>query len=167
MERASAVGFIDVDVGRSSWSSDHLYVTLLPTATLMSPVDSKQGTGRQNVSMFKKVDFRVTCTQPFNKQSQFGLSFLRIRTMEDEAEYSSVQHEDTAAENLTTLKETRQVDLLSWGSTSLEPKTTSRGFNSNERKTVPLHEPILHDEPAEETVEEEDKDCRRAGVTYC
>ncbi len=43
---------------------------------------------------------RVTCTQPFNKRSQFGLSFLRIRTMEGEAEGSSVQHEDIAAENL-------------------------------------------------------------------
>lgn len=43
---------------------------------------------------------RVTCTQPFNKVSQFGLSFLRIRTMEDEAEDSSVQHEDIAGENL-------------------------------------------------------------------
>ncbi len=43
---------------------------------------------------------RVTCTQPFNKRSQFGLSFLRIRTIEDEVEDSSVQHEDIAAENL-------------------------------------------------------------------
>lgn len=43
---------------------------------------------------------RVTCTQPFNKWSQFGLSFLRIRTMEDQAEDSSVQHEDIAVENL-------------------------------------------------------------------
>lgn len=46
--------FIQVDVGRSSWSLDHPYVTLLPTATLMSPADSKQGIGRQNVRMFKK-----------------------------------------------------------------------------------------------------------------
>lgn len=46
--------FIQFDVGRSSWSLDHPYVTLLPTATLMSPADSKQGTGRQNVRMFKK-----------------------------------------------------------------------------------------------------------------
>ncbi|KTG40385.1 hypothetical protein cypCar_00023167 [Cyprinus carpio] len=134
MERASAIGFIDVgncgsafiqvDVGRSSWSLDHPYVTLLPTATLMSPVDSKQGTGRQNVRMFKKVDFlpqaakeswdrlRVTCTQPFNKVSQFGLSFLRIRTMEDEAEDSSVQHEDIAGENLCTPE--KMTSVMEW-----------------------------------------------------
>uniref|UniRef100_UPI003EBCDF88 protein XNDC1N n=1 Tax=Danio rerio TaxID=7955 RepID=UPI003EBCDF88 len=123
MEKVSAIGFIDVgnygsafiqvDVGRSSWSSDHPFVTLLPTATLMSPADSKQGTGRQNVRMFKKADFlsraaeeswdrlRVTCTQPFNKHAQFGLSFLRIRTVEDDTEDSSEQQEDTP-ENLRT-----------------------------------------------------------------
>ncbi|XP_016095838.1 protein XNDC1N isoform X2 [Sinocyclocheilus grahami] len=124
MERASAIGFIDVDVGRSSWSLDHPYVTLLPTATLMSPADSKQGIGRQNVRMFKKADFlsqtakeswdrlRVTCTQPFNKLSQFGLSFLRIRTMEDEAEDSSVQHEDIAAENLRTPE--KMTSVMEW-----------------------------------------------------
>uniref|UniRef100_A0A671NAI2 Zgc:110224 n=1 Tax=Sinocyclocheilus anshuiensis TaxID=1608454 RepID=A0A671NAI2_9TELE len=146
MERASAVGFIDigtcgsafiqVDVGRSSWSSDHPYVTLLPTATLMSPVDSKQGIGRQNVRMFKKVDFlpqaaeeswnrlRVTCTQPFNKRSQFGLSFLRIRTMEDEAEYSSVQHENTAAENLCTPE--KMTSVMEWLSRCVSDTYLSR-----------------------------------------
>jgi len=43
---------------------------------------------------------RVSCTQPFNKRLQFGLSFLRIGTMEEEAVGSSVQHEDIADENL-------------------------------------------------------------------
>ncbi|XP_050948179.1 short transient receptor potential channel 2 [Labeo rohita] len=134
MERVSAIGFIDVgncgsafiqiDVGRSSWSLDHPYITLLPTATLMSPTDSKEGTGRQNVRMFKKADFlpqaaeeswdrlRVTCTQPFNKRSQFGLSFLRIRTVEDEAEDSSVQNEDIAAEQLHTPE--KMTSVLEW-----------------------------------------------------
>lgn len=46
--------FIQIDVGRSSWSLDHPYVTLLPTATLMIPADSRQGVGRQSVRMFKK-----------------------------------------------------------------------------------------------------------------
>ncbi|KAK7143736.1 hypothetical protein R3I93_014786 [Phoxinus phoxinus] len=134
LDRVSAIGFIDVgncgsafiqlDVGRSSWSLDHPYVTLLPTATLMSPADSKQGTGRLNVRMFKKADFlpqaakeswdrlRVSCTQPFNKRLQFGLSFLRIRTMEDEAEGPSVQHEDIADENLRTPE--KMTSVMEW-----------------------------------------------------
>ncbi|XP_065143276.1 protein XNDC1N isoform X2 [Paramisgurnus dabryanus] len=124
MERASAIGFLDVgncgsafiqvDVGRSSWSLDHPYVTLLPTATLMNPADARQGTGRQTVRMFKKADFlhpaaeeswdrlRVTCTQPFNKHSQFGLSFLRVRTKEDQTEDISGQQEALAPQNMHT-----------------------------------------------------------------
>ncbi|XP_046906387.1 DNA repair protein XRCC1 isoform X2 [Hypomesus transpacificus] len=84
--------FIQIDVGRSSWPPDHPYTTLLPTTTLMSPAESRQGTVRTGVRMFKKGDFlsegaedswdrvRVTCSQPFNRRSQFGLSFLRIRS---------------------------------------------------------------------------------------
>ncbi|KAI7796368.1 short transient receptor potential channel 2 [Triplophysa rosa] len=122
MERAAPIGFIDVgnfgsafiqiDVGRSSWSLDHPYVTLLPTATLMIPAESRQGLDRQNVRMFKKADFlspaaeeswdrlRVTCTQPFNKQLQFGLSFLRVRSTENQTEDSSGQA--PAPQNLRT-----------------------------------------------------------------
>uniref|UniRef100_A0A3B4DVX5 Transient receptor potential cation channel subfamily C member 2b n=2 Tax=Pygocentrus nattereri TaxID=42514 RepID=A0A3B4DVX5_PYGNA len=117
LERASTIGFMDVgnygsafiqvDVGRSSWPLDHPYVTLLPTATLMSPADSRQGKGRQGVRMFKKADFlpqaageswdrlQVTCTQPFNKRSQFGLFFLRLRTAEEHTEEVSAHQEDT------------------------------------------------------------------------
>ncbi|XP_050948178.1 transient receptor potential cation channel subfamily C member 2b [Labeo rohita] len=40
----------------------------------------------------------------------------------------------------------------------LGAKNNFRGFNSNERSTVPLHEPILHEEPAEKTVEENDEE---------
>nr|XP_029526798.1 DNA repair protein XRCC1-like isoform X1 [Oncorhynchus nerka] len=113
LERASYFGYIDVgncgsafiqiDVGRSSWPLDQPYITLLPTATLMSPAESRQGTGLTGVRMFKKGDFlsegaedswdrvRVTCTQPFNKRSQFGLSFLRIRSPLEESEEGSTQ----------------------------------------------------------------------------
>ncbi|XP_066502227.1 short transient receptor potential channel 2 isoform X2 [Hoplias malabaricus] len=117
LERTSYIGFIDVgnfgsafiqvDVGRSSWPSDHSYVTLLPTATLMSPTDSRQGKGGQGVRMFKNADFlpqaaeeswdrlMVTCTQPFNKHSQFGLSFLRLRTAVENTEEISAQEKDS------------------------------------------------------------------------
>ncbi|XP_058885491.1 DNA repair protein XRCC1-like isoform X4 [Acipenser ruthenus] len=108
LERASAIGYIDIgncgsafiqiDVGRSSWPQDQPYMTLLPTATLMSPTESRQGTNRTGVRMFKEGDFlsqgdgelwdrvRVTCSQPFNKRVQFGLSFLQIRTPLDQNE---------------------------------------------------------------------------------
>lgn len=63
LERAVPIGYIDVgncgcaflqiDVGRSSWSLDRPFVTLLPATMLMSLADSKQGTNRSGVRMFK------------------------------------------------------------------------------------------------------------------
>uniref|UniRef100_A0A8C8RMX5 Transient receptor ion channel domain-containing protein n=1 Tax=Pelusios castaneus TaxID=367368 RepID=A0A8C8RMX5_9SAUR len=105
LERASPIGYIDigncgcaflqVDVGRSSWPLAQPYVTLVTSTTLMTPADSKLGRNRCGVRMFKEGDFlavglsekwdrlRITCSQPFNKQAQFGLSFVRVRTPQD------------------------------------------------------------------------------------
>nr|XP_036882168.1 putative short transient receptor potential channel 2-like protein isoform X2 [Manis javanica] len=100
LERAVPIGYIDVgncgcaflqiDVGRSSWSPDRPFVTLLPATMLMSLADSKQGTNRSGVRMFKDDDFlapasgeswdrlRLTCSQPFTRHQSFGLAFLRV-----------------------------------------------------------------------------------------
>ncbi|KAM9451515.1 protein XNDC1N isoform 1-T1 [Clarias gariepinus] len=124
LDRASTIAFIDVgnhgsafiqvDVGRSSWPIDHPYVTLLPTTTLMSPADSRQGTGKHTVRMFKKGDFlpqaaeeswdrlRVTCSQPFNKRNQFGLSFFRVRTADEHTEDLSDNQENPTTKNQST-----------------------------------------------------------------
>ncbi|XP_062983968.1 protein XNDC1N [Elgaria multicarinata webbii] len=102
LEQASHIGYVDVgncgcaflqiDVGRSSWPLDQSYHTLLPTTTLMTPAEAKLDKNRSGVRMFKEGDFlalavgekwdrvRLTCRQPFNKHTQFGLSFIRIRT---------------------------------------------------------------------------------------
>ncbi|XP_044879295.1 putative short transient receptor potential channel 2-like protein [Mauremys mutica] len=102
LERASSIGYIDigncgcafvqVDVGRSFWPLEQPYVTVVPSTTLMTPADSKLDRNRSGVRMFKEGDFlaaalgekwdrvRITCSQPFNKQAQFGLSFIHIRT---------------------------------------------------------------------------------------
>ncbi|XP_036113981.1 putative short transient receptor potential channel 2-like protein isoform X4 [Molossus molossus] len=100
LERAVPIGYIDVgncgcaflqiDVGRSSWSLDRPFVTLLPATMLMSLADSKQGKNRSGVRMFKEDDFlapalseswdrlRLTCSQPFTRHQSFGLAFLRV-----------------------------------------------------------------------------------------
>ncbi|XP_074789386.1 protein XNDC1N isoform X2 [Athene noctua] len=101
LERASPIGYVDVgncgcaflqiEVGRSSWPLDQPYLTLVPSVALMTPADSKLDRNRCGVRMFKE-DFlalavgqkwdrlRLTCSQPFSKHSQFGLSFIRVRT---------------------------------------------------------------------------------------
>ncbi|XP_008565208.1 PREDICTED: short transient receptor potential channel 2-like [Galeopterus variegatus] len=105
LERAVPIGYIDVgnygcaflqiDVGRSSWSLDKPFVTLLPATMLMSLTDSKQGKNRSGVRMFKDDDFlapasgeswdrlRLTCSQPFTRHESFGLAFLRVRSSLD------------------------------------------------------------------------------------
>ncbi|XP_053418763.1 protein XNDC1N isoform X2 [Nycticebus coucang] len=105
LERAVPIGYIDVgncgcaflqiDVGRSSWSLDKPFITLLPATMLMSLTDSKQGKNRSRVRMFKADDFlapaseeswdrlRLTCSQPFIRYQSFGLSFLQVRSSLD------------------------------------------------------------------------------------
>ncbi|XP_050770342.1 short transient receptor potential channel 2-like [Gymnogyps californianus] len=102
LERASPIGYVDVgncgcaflqiEVGRSSWPLDRPYLILVPSVALMTPADSKLDQNRCGVRMFKEADFlalavgqkwdrlRLTCSQPFSKRSQFGLSFVRVRT---------------------------------------------------------------------------------------
>ncbi|NXQ27618.1 XRCC1 protein, partial [Alaudala cheleensis] len=106
LERASPIGYVDVgnygcaflqiEVGRSSWPCDQPYLTLVPTVTLMTPADSKLDRNRCGVRMFKEADFseltvgqkwdrvRLTCSQPFSPCSRFGLSFIRLRTPQEQ-----------------------------------------------------------------------------------
>uniref|UniRef100_A0A8C5S1V3 DNA-repair protein Xrcc1 N-terminal domain-containing protein n=1 Tax=Laticauda laticaudata TaxID=8630 RepID=A0A8C5S1V3_LATLA len=108
LEQAGCIGYIDVgnsgsaflqiEVGRSSWPPDRDYLTLLPTTTLMVPADAKWDRNRSGVRMFKEGDLlasalaekwdrvRLTCSQPFHRQAQFGLAFIRIRSPEDTEE---------------------------------------------------------------------------------
>ncbi|XP_040428143.1 LOW QUALITY PROTEIN: putative short transient receptor potential channel 2-like protein, partial [Cygnus olor] len=104
--RASAIGyvtsgncgcaFVQVEVGRSSWPLSRPYVPLVPSVTLMTPAESRTGENRCGVRMFKEGEgrphdflvqavgqkwdrLRLTCSQPFSRRGQFGLSFLRLR----------------------------------------------------------------------------------------
>lgn len=102
LERAIPIGYVDVgncgcaflqlEVGRSSWPRDRPYLTLVPSVALMTPAESRLEQNRCGVRMFKEADFpapalgqrwdrlRLTLSQPFSRHSQFGLSFIRVRT---------------------------------------------------------------------------------------
>ncbi|NXM54770.1 XRCC1 protein, partial [Illadopsis cleaveri] len=127
LERASPIGYVDVgnygcaflqiEVGRSSWPCDQPYLTLVPTVTLMTPADSKLDQNRCGVRMFKEADFseltvgqkwdrvRLTCSQPFNPCSRFGLSFIRLRTPQE-------QEPDPPRPALDTVAPTNLVPLV-------------------------------------------------------
>ncbi|XP_040195805.1 putative short transient receptor potential channel 2-like protein [Rana temporaria] len=125
LERASHIAYIDVgnsgsaffqiDVGRSSGPVGQPFVPLLPTATLMSPADSKLEKNARGVRMFKEGDFleetagekwdrlRITCSQPFNKQAQFGLSFIRLRSALEEEDQNCAPETNTHQEYKSSL----------------------------------------------------------------
>ncbi|NXA89226.1 XRCC1 protein, partial [Melanocharis versteri] len=106
LEKASLIGYVDIgnygcaflqiEVGCSSWPCDQPYLTLVPTVMLMTPADSKLDQNRCGVQMFKEADFleltvgqkwdrvRLTCSQPFSPCSRFGLSFIRLRTPQEQ-----------------------------------------------------------------------------------
>lgn len=83
---------VEVLVGRSSWSSEEQYQVLLVASSFMSPAESKSFTNTNRVRMFgpdklskpvaaQKWDrIKLVCTQPFNKNEQYGLSFINLHS---------------------------------------------------------------------------------------
>ncbi|NXE16750.1 TRPC2 protein, partial [Lophotis ruficrista] len=149
LERASAIGYVDVgncgcaflqvEVGRSSWPLDRPYLTLLPSVALMTPADSKLGRNRCGVRMFKEADFlalaagqkwdrlRLTCSQPFSKHSQFGLSFIRVR-MPPEPEHTCpapVLSPGAGADGPSVCRSSREEEQLKSRLQQLEPGARS------------------------------------------
>ncbi|XP_035677969.1 DNA repair protein XRCC1-like [Branchiostoma floridae] len=84
--------FVEVLVGRASAQSDQDYQVLLVASSFMSPGESKQGNNPHRVRMFgsekmsssvkdQKWDrVKIVCTQPFNKNVQYGLSFIKFHS---------------------------------------------------------------------------------------
>ncbi|NWI63426.1 TRPC2 protein, partial [Todus mexicanus] len=124
LERASLIGYVDIgncgsaflqmEVGRSSWPPGQPYLTLVPCVALMTPADSKLEQNRCSVRMFKEADFpalavgqkwdrlRLTCSQPFSRHSQFGLSFLRVRTPLDTPQLPQTSHQGPVSASYTS-----------------------------------------------------------------
>ncbi|KAL8625400.1 hypothetical protein ACOMHN_044543 [Nucella lapillus] len=86
--------FVEVLVGKAT-SSDSDYQVLLVSSSFMSPADSRSGSNRNSVRMFgadklsktvlsEKWDrVKIVCTQPFNKSTTYGLSFIKFHTGSD------------------------------------------------------------------------------------
>ncbi|NXK53257.1 TRPC2 protein, partial [Chauna torquata] len=147
LERASPIGYIDVgnygcaflqiEVGRSSWPLDQPYVTLVPSVTLMTPAESKLDKNRCGVRMFKEADFlalavgqkwdrlRLTCSQPFTKRGQFGLSFIRVRTPLD----PELQRPALQPAPLSVSRSSREEEQLKSRLQQLEPSAASHAWS--------------------------------------
>ncbi|OWF35609.1 DNA repair protein XRCC1 [Mizuhopecten yessoensis] len=84
--------FVEVLGGKSSAKEDKDYQVLLVASSFMNPMDSRNNTNRNMVRMFGKEKFsktavsekwdrvKIVCTQPFNKTSSYGLSFIKFHS---------------------------------------------------------------------------------------
>ncbi|XP_052801501.1 DNA repair protein XRCC1-like isoform X2 [Mya arenaria] len=84
--------FVEVLVGRSSATSDQDYQVLLVASSFLTPMEARNGTNRTSVRMFdisklsapaakEKWDrVKIVCSQPFNKTSTYGLSFIKLHS---------------------------------------------------------------------------------------
>ncbi|XP_050416931.1 DNA repair protein XRCC1 [Patella vulgata] len=90
--------FVEILVGKSTASTDQEYQVILMASTFMTPIESRNGNNRNAVRMFgvdklskavagQKWDrVKIVCTQPFNKNTPYGLSFIRFHSPSDGTE---------------------------------------------------------------------------------
>ncbi|XP_048582139.1 uncharacterized protein LOC5513107 isoform X2 [Nematostella vectensis] len=117
LERASRIShvdignygsaFVEVLVGNSMWTPKKDFVSLIPSAMLMTPGDCKQWNQTKSVRMFHGDSLnqktlselwdriRVICRQPFRKDKQFGLSFIRILAPDSQDKSSPLLQSDS------------------------------------------------------------------------
>ncbi|XP_009862072.3 DNA repair protein XRCC1-like [Ciona intestinalis] len=88
--------FVEVLVCRSG--GEEKYEVLLVASSLMTFIESRTGEGANRVRMFNRDKLvpsaaeqiwdqvKVVCTQPFNKNATYGLSFVRFNTDEEKPE---------------------------------------------------------------------------------
>ncbi|XP_013772266.1 DNA repair protein XRCC1-like [Limulus polyphemus] len=117
--------FVEILVQRSSDPSQEFQV-LLVASSFMTPLESRQGTNLNRVRMFgpeklslctsnQKWDIaKIVCTQPFNKNTQFGISFIKFHSPPDLATTS----EDEVSGEL-------QIQPKKIGAFMLKPSETS------------------------------------------
>jgi DNA-repair protein XRCC1 len=82
--------FIEVLVGNSQQSEDD-FETILPAVSFMTPNESKSSNNKNRVKFFTYEDclvknlidkkwerVKIVCTQPFNNDLQFGISYIKL-----------------------------------------------------------------------------------------
>uniref|UniRef100_UPI00398F32E4 DNA repair protein XRCC1-like n=1 Tax=Pristiophorus japonicus TaxID=55135 RepID=UPI00398F32E4 len=93
--------FVEVLVGNSTSACEQDFEVLLVSSFFMSPTESRSGTMLNRVRMFgldklakatssKKWDrVKLVCTQPYNKNLAYGLSFIRFNSTPDDDDKSA------------------------------------------------------------------------------
>lgn len=102
--------FVEVLVGSSAWGAaagEQDYEVLLVTSSFMSPSESRSGSNPNRVRIFgpdklvraaaeKRWDrVKIVCSQPYSKDSPYGLSFVRFHSPPDKDEVEAPSQKGT------------------------------------------------------------------------
>nr|XP_033819338.1 DNA repair protein XRCC1 isoform X2 [Geotrypetes seraphini] len=147
--------FVEVLVGHSTSVSEQEYEVILVTSSFMSPVESKNNSNSNRVRMFgpeklvkgtaeKKWDrVKIVCTQPYNKNLSYGLSFIRFHSPPDPGESQS------AASSASTPRVTKLGQfVVKEESTSSGMKPGSLFFSRAAKSPVLSPKASQNDQPA-------------------
>ncbi|KAF2351561.1 DNA ligase 3 BRCT domain [Trinorchestia longiramus] len=127
--------FVEALVARD----DEDFQVLLPTSSFMSPVESRNGTDSNRVRMFtsrhlnknvaaqKWTRVKLVCSQPFNKHSPFGLTFVALTS--DSQQASQKDNESSSAIAGLPLEDSIHDDA-----TSQQPSISVGAFFAKRRK---------------------------------
>ncbi|XP_042882573.1 DNA repair protein XRCC1-like isoform X2 [Penaeus japonicus] len=131
LERLTAIRSIDIGNAGSAFvevlaaREDANFKVLLVASSFMTPIESRNASDLHRVRMFgpdklnkdvasQKWDrIKVVCTQPFNKNLQYGLSFVTLSSAADEATPTTPKNIKLGS---FTLKEEEDADPISIGS---------------------------------------------------
>ncbi|KAK2707117.1 hypothetical protein QYM36_014965 [Artemia franciscana] len=115
-------GFVEVLVGRSGINETD-YKLLLPSSSLMTPIDSRNSMNGNRVRMFgpdklslearkEKWDvIKFVCSQPFNSHLKYGLTFIAIHEQDKITDSTSTLNEKPSFGSLFKLKTEESSEL--------------------------------------------------------
>eukprot|EP00095_Tigriopus_kingsejongensis_P001221 snap_masked-scaffold1412_size42778-processed-gene-0.4 protein:Tk01221 transcript:snap_masked-scaffold1412_size42778-processed-gene-0.4-mRNA-1 annotation:"dna repair protein xrcc1" len=133
--------FVEVQVGRTQDGQDSDgFRSLLVASSFMSPLESRNEENQCRVRMFGRETLnqglvkerwdrvRVVCTQPFNKQVKYGISFITLKSFQDSKASNGGEKVATKLGAFTLKPEddsNLNVSVGSWFSKKQDPKRTS------------------------------------------
>ncbi|XP_029431955.1 DNA repair protein XRCC1 isoform X2 [Rhinatrema bivittatum] len=148
--------FVEVLVGHSTSVSEQDYEVILVTSSFMSPAESKSSSSSNRVRMFgpeklvkgtaeKKWDrVKIVCTQPYNKNLSYGLSFIRFHSPPDPSEA------ETAASSVSAPRVTKlgQFVVKEEENSSSAMKPGSLFFNRAAKSPLFPSKALQNDQPS-------------------
>ncbi|XP_041348114.1 uncharacterized protein LOC121367805 [Gigantopelta aegis] len=142
---------MELQVGKSDWAQGVEYKTLLPTVCLTSPIECKNGEGTLKNRTFSSEHFctevskekwdriKVICRQPFRKDVQYGLTFIRIKSADALPAENTNLLQSPTSDNRINGKSSEDNSIVK----SIQKHFFGRTFLSNKERVDPLQSKLL------------------------